>query len=74
MEAYLLCRRGDFSEKTRAFKHVWIFDSFAARPSLQYPVLVFEEMTSVEYLLVHLATHLTYHSGQVNYRRRLIDK
>ena len=40
----------------------------------EYPVLVFEEMTSTEYLLVHLATHLTYHLGQINYHRRLIDK
>ena len=40
----------------------------------EYPLLVFEEKTSVEYLLVHLATHLTYHLGQVNYHRRLIDK
>lgn len=39
-----------------------------------YPVLVFEEKTSTEYLLVHLATHLTYHLGQINYHRRLIDK
>jgi hypothetical protein len=40
---------------------------------LEYPVLVFEEKTSVEYFLVHLATHLTYHLGQVNYHRRLVD-
>ena len=39
----------------------------------EYPVLVFDEMTSTEYLLIHLATHLTYHLGQVNYHRRLID-
>ncbi|MGC3943691.1 MAG: DUF1572 family protein [Chryseolinea sp.] len=39
----------------------------------QYPILVFEEMTSTEYMLIHLATHLTYHLGQVNYHRRLID-
>lgn len=39
----------------------------------QYPVLVFDEMTSTEYMLIHLATHLTYHLGQVNYHRRLID-
>ena len=39
----------------------------------QYPILVFEEMTSIEYMLIHLATHLTYHLGQVNYHRRLID-
>jgi uncharacterized damage-inducible protein DinB len=40
----------------------------------EYPVLVFEEMTSTEYLLVHLTTHLTYHLGQINYHRRLIDR
>ncbi|MEJ1240936.1 DUF1572 family protein [Chryseolinea sp. T2] len=39
----------------------------------QFPILVFEEMTSIEYMLIHLATHLTYHLGQVNYHRRLID-
>ncbi|HEV7348196.1 DinB family protein [Telluribacter sp.] len=39
----------------------------------EYPVVVFEQKTSTEYLLVHLATHLTYHLGQVNYHRRLID-
>ena len=39
----------------------------------EYPILVFEEKTSTEYLLVHLATHLTYHLGQVNYHRRLLD-
>ncbi len=40
----------------------------------EYPILVFEKMTSTEYLLVHLATHLSYHLGQINYHRRLIDK
>jgi uncharacterized damage-inducible protein DinB len=38
----------------------------------EYPVLVFENKTSTGYLLVHLATHLTYHLGQINYHRRLI--
>lgn len=38
-----------------------------------YPVLKFEEITSTEYLLVHLTTHLTYHLGQINYHRRLIE-
>jgi len=40
----------------------------------EYPVLVFSEMTTTEYLLVHLTTHLTYHLGQINYHRRLIDE
>lgn len=39
----------------------------------QYPVLVFDRATSMEYMLIHLATHLAYHLGQVNYHRRLID-
>lgn len=40
----------------------------------EYPLLVFEEKTSTEYFLVHLTTHLTYHLGQINYHRRLLDK
>jgi uncharacterized damage-inducible protein DinB len=40
----------------------------------EYPILVFDQKTSTEYLLVHLTTHLTYHLGQVNYHRRLMDK
>ena len=39
----------------------------------EYPALVFHEKTSTEYMLVHLATHLGYHLGQVNYHRRLLD-
>jgi uncharacterized damage-inducible protein DinB len=39
----------------------------------EYPLLVFDKKTSTEYFLVHLATHLTYHLGQVNYHRRLLD-
>jgi len=39
----------------------------------EYPLLVFDEKTSVEYMLVHLTTHLTYHLGQINYHRRLVD-
>jgi hypothetical protein len=39
----------------------------------EYPVLVWEDKTSMNYMLVHLAGHLSYHLGQVNYHRRLID-
>ena len=39
----------------------------------EYPILVFENIISTEYLLVHLTTHLTYHLGQINYHRRLIE-
>ena len=40
----------------------------------EYPILVFKEKTTMEYMLIHLATHLAYHLGQVNYHRRLLDK
>jgi uncharacterized damage-inducible protein DinB len=39
----------------------------------EYPLQVFEEKTSVEFFLIHLATHLSYHLGQINYHRRLLD-
>jgi len=39
----------------------------------EYPLLIWKEKTSTEYLLVHLTTHLTYHLGQINYHRRLLD-
>jgi uncharacterized damage-inducible protein DinB len=39
----------------------------------EYPTLVFENKTSTGFFLLHLTTHLTYHLGQINYHRRLID-
>ncbi|MFM9840441.1 MAG: DinB family protein [Cyclobacteriaceae bacterium] len=39
----------------------------------EYSLLVFDKKTSTEYFLVHLATHLGYHLGQINYHRRLLD-
>ncbi|AEI49887.1 DUF1572 family protein [Runella slithyformis] len=42
--------------------------------STQYPIQVFEEKMSTEYFLIHLAVHLGYHLGQVNYHRRLLDR
>ena len=40
----------------------------------EYPILVFDHKTSTEFLLVHLASHLSYHLGQINYHRRLIER
>jgi uncharacterized damage-inducible protein DinB len=37
-----------------------------------YPIEVFGQPMSTEYFLVHLATHLNYHLGQINYHRRLL--
>ncbi len=38
-----------------------------------FPVRVFEYTMSIEYFLVHLTSHFTYHLGQINYHRRLLD-
>ena len=38
-----------------------------------YPILVFKDEMPTGLFLTHLATHLTYHLGQVNYHRRLLD-
>ncbi|UOQ51513.1 DinB family protein [Hymenobacter cellulosivorans] len=45
----------------------------ASKLAEEYPLLVLEARTSTEYFLVHLASHLAYHLGQVNYHRRLLD-
>lgn len=41
--------------------------------SAQYPLVVLKDSTTTEFFLVHLAMHLSYHLGQVNYHRRLLD-
>lgn len=39
----------------------------------KYPLEVFKKPMTTEYFLVHLTTHLSYHLGQINYHRRLLD-
>lgn len=36
-----------------------------------YPEKVFDYEMSVEYFLLHLLAHLSYHLGQINYHRRM---
>jgi len=38
-----------------------------------YPINVFGYEMTTNYFLTHLTTHLTYHLGQINYHRRLLD-
>ncbi len=38
-----------------------------------YAIMVFKEKVSTGLFLLHLATHLSYHLGQINYHRRLLD-
>lgn len=40
----------------------------------EYKRRVFEEKMNTEFFLVHLTAHLSYHLGQINYHRRLLDK
>ena len=37
-----------------------------------FPLEIFGKKDSTGFILIHLATHLTYHLGQINYHRRLI--
>jgi uncharacterized damage-inducible protein DinB len=37
-----------------------------------YPLPVFDEPMTTEYFLLHLLAHLSYHTGQINYHRRLL--
>jgi uncharacterized damage-inducible protein DinB len=39
----------------------------------EYPLLVFAERRTYAFFLTHLATHLAYHIGQINYHRRLLE-
>ena len=38
-----------------------------------YPIEVFGKPLTTGFFLTHLATHLTWHLGQINYLRRIID-
>lgn len=39
-----------------------------------YPLIVMEKETTTEFFLVHITAHFSYHLGQINYHRRLLDK
>lgn len=39
----------------------------------EFPRAVSDNTVSTEHFLIHLAMHLSYHLGQVNYHRRLLD-
>lgn len=68
--------RKELLEKIEATKDV-VRESLAAVTADQlvadYPLMVFKEKLSTGMFLTHLATHLSYHLGQINYHRRLLD-
>jgi len=39
-----------------------------------FPIQVFREDMTTGYFLIHICTHLSYHLGQINYHRRMLDK
>ncbi|WP_108805233.1 MULTISPECIES: DUF1572 family protein [unclassified Aquimarina] len=39
----------------------------------EYPRILMDNNPSTQRFLVHLTTHLTYHLGQINYHRRILD-
>ncbi len=45
----------------------------AADLEKEFPQNVFDKSINTVMMLMHLATHLTYHLGQINYHRRLLD-
>ncbi len=40
---------------------------------LDYPIKKHDEIVKTDYMLLHLLAHLSYHLGQINYHRRLIE-
>ena len=38
-----------------------------------FPMLIWEEKTEMVFTLIHLHGHLTYHLGQINYHRRILE-
>ncbi|WP_036386440.1 DUF1572 family protein [Muricauda sp. MAR_2010_75] len=38
-----------------------------------FPIVIWDKPSNMAFILIHLATHLNYHLGQVNYHRRLLD-
>lgn len=45
----------------------------AADYEKDFPIAVFGKPSTTVFMLIHLTTHLSYHLGQINYHRRLID-
>ena len=43
------------------------------RLKADYPIQVWDKKVSTLFFLMHLHSHLTYHLGQINYHRRILD-
>jgi len=60
-------------EDTMAMIHNTLNQLTEADLEKEYPIIVFKDKIETGLFLSHLTTHLTYHLGQINYHRRLLD-
>jgi len=60
-------------EKTIAVVKTSLTNLPEAEMEKLFPLEVFGKPMTKGFMLVHLTTHLTYHLGQINYHRRLLD-
>ena len=40
----------------------------------EFPVIIMDKTFTIEAFFLHLYAHLSYHLGQINYHRRILDK
>jgi hypothetical protein len=60
-------------ENCRLIVKTTLVKLIAADLEKEFPLRIFEKTITTEMMLMHLTTHLTYHLGQINYHRRLLD-
>jgi uncharacterized damage-inducible protein DinB len=60
-------------EKTIAVVKESLSKLAAADFEKDFPIEIFGKPQKTDFILIHLTTHLTYHLGQINYHRRLLD-
>ena len=69
--AAIVARRG---QRGTAFGPLDACRTYRGNLDRPYPIEVFGHAMTKGYFLTHLATHLNYHLGQINYHRRLLSK
>lgn len=60
-------------QKTRQTVHDTLENLKPSVLETEYPEKIFDYPTTTAFFLIHLTAHLSYHLGQINYHRRLIQ-
>ncbi|WP_336517160.1 DUF1572 family protein [Pollutibacter soli] len=60
-------------EETMVVVHSGLSNLTGPKLSEDFPIVIWEKPSNMAFTLIHLATHLNYHLGQINYHRRLLD-